>query len=439
MFNPLYNPRTWSNRELKKFAFQFQGSVINVSGWKDVDKEGGNYRQYFRGATEYHISNIKGDYGWSGTVGEIQLDLEHKLPKRLVGCYDVVFNHTTLEHVYNVSQVFDNLCLLSRDIIILVVPYFAAQHAGVSFGDYWRFTPSGIKTNLGRRGLEVIYLSTGPENGVTKYVFVIATKKPQSWGGFSQLPSSLKSKKTSYFRRIIALAPRPRQMASYLRPSRWSELKSKIIQQFYVPSSNWQQSVRLPGISLRQYADYNSYLVHQRVALRFKDVSEYNVKFRKKLASRIKSISLNKSGTVICLGSRLGVEVKAFWDLGYFAIGIDINPSELSITTVNGDMHNLQFPANFADIIYCNCFDHAYNLETVISELKRVLKPGGKLILESIRGSNEGYFPGNWESIWWKKISDLDNAVISAKFKITSKRKIKYPWPGEQTVFINLK
>ena len=35
-------PRYWSNEELKKFAHLFKGSVINVSAWKDVDKQGKN-------------------------------------------------------------------------------------------------------------------------------------------------------------------------------------------------------------------------------------------------------------------------------------------------------------------------------------------------------------------------------------------------------------
>ena len=30
-------PRIWSNNELKKISSLFYGSVINVSGWKDLD------------------------------------------------------------------------------------------------------------------------------------------------------------------------------------------------------------------------------------------------------------------------------------------------------------------------------------------------------------------------------------------------------------------
>lgn len=54
-------PRIWSNRELKKFAKLFRGTVVNVSGWKDNDKEGANYREYFINASEYWITNYKSE------------------------------------------------------------------------------------------------------------------------------------------------------------------------------------------------------------------------------------------------------------------------------------------------------------------------------------------------------------------------------------------
>lgn len=31
-------PRLWSNSELKKIAHLFEGWVVNVSAWKDLDK-----------------------------------------------------------------------------------------------------------------------------------------------------------------------------------------------------------------------------------------------------------------------------------------------------------------------------------------------------------------------------------------------------------------
>ena len=69
------------------------GSVVNVSGWRDSDKEGGTYHaNYFRGATEYLVTNWKSEAG--GLQGdppnERFLDLEHDLPEDLAGRFEVV-------------------------------------------------------------------------------------------------------------------------------------------------------------------------------------------------------------------------------------------------------------------------------------------------------------------------------------------------------------
>ena len=36
-------PRIWSNKILKRISHNFDGDIINISGWKDDDKEGNNY------------------------------------------------------------------------------------------------------------------------------------------------------------------------------------------------------------------------------------------------------------------------------------------------------------------------------------------------------------------------------------------------------------
>lgn len=41
-------PRNWSNQELKNFSDILEGSVINVSGWKDEDKVGGYIKTTFQ-------------------------------------------------------------------------------------------------------------------------------------------------------------------------------------------------------------------------------------------------------------------------------------------------------------------------------------------------------------------------------------------------------
>ena len=47
---------------------------------------------------------------------------------------------------------------------------------------------------------------------------------------------------------------------------------------------------------------------------------------------------------MLCLGARLGTEVRALHNLGYFAIGIDLNPGVDNPYVLMGDFHKLVFP-----------------------------------------------------------------------------------------------
>jgi len=173
--------RVWSNNELKKFASFFSGKIINVSGWKDEDKQGGLYQDYFAKTKEYFVSNIKGDKGLSGLENEIYLDLEKPLAQELQKNFDAVFCHTTLEHIFHINTAFDNLCLLSKDIVILVVPFLQEQHWTQSYGDYWRFTPQNIVRNFKDRGFQVLYLSKTPYNNNPVYLFAIVARDFAKW------------------------------------------------------------------------------------------------------------------------------------------------------------------------------------------------------------------------------------------------------------------
>ncbi|RED99544.1 hypothetical protein [Marinoscillum furvescens] len=173
-------PRVWSNQELKKFAHLFRGNVINVSGWKDEDKEGEHYKNYFKNASSYAISNYKSEArGFQGEKGEIFLDLTKKLDQGLIEKYDVVFNHTVLEHIYEVHIAFANLCKLSNDIVIIVVPFLQQMHA--DYGDYWRFTPLTIKKMFEEQGMNLLYLSFNSEPNASVYLFAIGTKNIKEW------------------------------------------------------------------------------------------------------------------------------------------------------------------------------------------------------------------------------------------------------------------
>ena len=176
-------PRLWSNVELRKFSHLFIGKVINISGWNDSDKEGQTYRDYFKNASAYAITNYSADEdrGIQGLEGEIKLDLEDELPDGLARQYDVSFSHTVLEHIYDVRKAFRNMCLISNDAVITVVPFLQQVHGvNASVGDYWRFTPFTMKKMYEENGLKLRYCSSnGDTSKASIYLFCIGYRKKQ--------------------------------------------------------------------------------------------------------------------------------------------------------------------------------------------------------------------------------------------------------------------
>jgi hypothetical protein len=184
-------PRKWSNVELRKISACLSGSVVNVSAWRDCDKEGGTYQyDYFRASSSYWTTNWRADAcGFQGDrENEIYLDLETDLPFDLRRRFDVVFNHTTLEHVFDVQKAFENLCEMSKDVVIVVVPFLQEQHG--AYGDYWRFTPWCLKRLFERNGIPVAYISTndGPTDSI--YVFAVGARDASTRASLEGLPGN---------------------------------------------------------------------------------------------------------------------------------------------------------------------------------------------------------------------------------------------------------
>ncbi|MCB9978511.1 MAG: hypothetical protein H6862_02740 [Rhodospirillales bacterium] len=181
-------PRLWSNAQLARFASLFDGDVVNVSAWKDSDKDGRTYRSYFTNCRSYALTNYKTEaMGFQGAENEIFLDLTAPLPDDLNRRYDVVFNHTALEHIFEVETAFANLCRMSSDIVITVVPFVQQMHS--DYGDYWRFTPTCIQKLFEKNGLKVLYSSFNSHVDSSVYVFTIAARAPEKWAG--RIPGNL--------------------------------------------------------------------------------------------------------------------------------------------------------------------------------------------------------------------------------------------------------
>lgn len=179
--------RHWSNRELVRLASLFTGDVVNVSAWDDRDKEGHHYQDYFTNATSYSYTNYGGYRGFQNMANEYLLDLVGDVPEELVRRFDVVFNHTTLEHIFDVRKAFANLCELSRDIVVVVVPFAQVQHESNDWKDYWRFTPTCLRRLYQENGLSMVYEAISPHRNSAVYLLAVGSRRPESWA--NRLPT----------------------------------------------------------------------------------------------------------------------------------------------------------------------------------------------------------------------------------------------------------
>jgi SAM-dependent methyltransferase len=191
----------------------------------------------------------------------------------------------------------------------------------------------------------------------------------------------------------------------------------------------------------REYRSYDSYVAHQRRKLsRMKKsvLAEYDIEYRTALRERLTTLGGIHPGTsVLCLAARLGTEVKAFLDLGCFPVGIDLNPGDGNRYVVVGDFHDLQYADESVDVVFSNSLDHAFDLERLFAEAKRVLKRGGRLILELNHGEEEGFRPLFYEALAWKRIDDVVELVERAGFSTQRRSDFDYPWRGQHIRFVS--
>ena len=144
-----------------------------------------------------------------------------------------------------------------------------------------------------------------------------------------------------------------------------------------------------PGVRRRAYETYDQYLDHQREKLaRLRDrIEPSDAEYEQILIPRLGGIPVVASArgrlvTCLCLGARLGGEVRAFKHHGVLAIGVDLAPGEGNPHVLPGDFHALEFPDGVFEVVFTNALDHAWDLPRVAAEAWRVMRPGGSLILE---------------------------------------------------------
>ena len=141
----------------------------------------------------------------------------------------------------------------------------------------------------------------------------------------------------------------------------------------------------------RIYSSYQLYLKHQKSKLLTKKeklkLSNYDEEFNNNLIARLENFDISLMGSrTLCLGARLGGEVRAFKELGSYAVGIDLEPGKGNQDVLFGDFHEINFPDNSVDLINTNSLDHVYDIDMVLNEIKRVLTFKGYFISEFMFG-----------------------------------------------------
>lgn len=135
----------------------------------------------------------------------------------------------------------------------------------------------------------------------------------------------------------------------------------------------------------------NRYEEHQRSKLikNLKTIQRWDEKWiEPELHRRFKRdlAELNRSVTgsaALCVGARLGGEVRALRKLGALAVGIDFEPGPRNHLVLYGSATALQFANSTFDLVYSNVLDHIDNLHAFYVEARRVLRvPGGLLLLD---------------------------------------------------------
>jgi SAM-dependent methyltransferase len=166
----------------------------------------------------------------------------------------------------------------------------------------------------------------------------------------------------------------------------------------------------------RKYRSYEEYLSHQAAKLeghvaQLRTTEEEDFQeFRRRFSS---CAPLSSAKSVLCLGARLGTEVRALHSLGYFAVGIDLNPGEGNSYVLPGDFHHLVFADSSVDAVYTNAVDHSFDLGRFVGEVRRVLRPAGVFVMDFQSGFEEGQEPGDFESIHWKSAEALLQLVAA--------------------------
>jgi len=190
------------------------------------------------------------------------------------------------------------------------------------------------------------------------------------------------------------------------------------------------------GLERKVYANYADYVRQQKSKLDggIAFLAKYDKDYRAALRGRLEKLNLDRGLSVLCLGARTGTEVKAFLDIGCFAMGVDLNPGKDNKYVVSGDFHDLQYADNSVDCVFTNSLDHVYRPRKFLNQITRVLRPG-RIVIVELEGPKDKD-ADKWASLHW----DNEEALIElfAEYGLIVKKQTTFEslWFRQQIVFV---
>lgn len=186
-------------------------------------------------------------------------------------------------------------------------------------------------------------------------------------------------------------------------------------------------------IAHREFKDYEAYVYHQGGKARgcrdklLEHMSRHVKAFEKTF---VEAKPYLKPGPMLCLGARTGAESLGAGRAGFKgSVGIDLHP--VGSTVLQGDWHDLRFPAASFANVYSNSLDHCLYLDRLAVGVKRVLAKDGRFY---VMATNRDVTAEEWqantktnEALYWQTSDDLCEALCGLGFtKIRSWRKKKW-------------
>jgi SAM-dependent methyltransferase len=143
---------------------------------------------------------------------------------------------------------------------------------------------------------------------------------------------------------------------------------------------------------------------------------------------------LVSAGRVLDAGCGTGSGTARLAEHAHAAVGVDVSPGAIAdarqrhgdeASFVEGDMRSLPFEAGEFDFVVCfEAFAHVAETELVLDELRRVLRPGGTLLVSS---PNRGAYPtGNPLHLAELTADELEQALAARFANVATHRQQTY-------------